>query len=522
MYAAIRRRLTAAGGERGSVLVAAVAVAIIGAMLAVVVVANVVVSARASGADRARTTDVHAAEGLVDSVYLQLEAATPCRYPATGTTTAGAAPSRVTGSATVDYYDKDGKKLTCASGAVTGGTAASAVVTATARDDDGKARTVQSKVLLTPSVVSGRGAAIFAANSIMTTNAFTVGTVLPDEKADVWVDTGNVDCNSGVKVDGSLIIAKGGIRMSGACRVTGDLWSKNAVEISQAQSQGLASVGGSLFATANAAMNSGVKIGKDIMLTGTLTTWGNIQVGGVTRTGLSASQMPQYVPRGLPEVTYRPQDWAGFANTGDRQAAYRQWVRDNAAANNAQSWAASRDTTKDQCLVAGANYDLNGPLVSPAVPTVFDTRNCSQTSFQNGLNLQLRSDLVIYAKDFYSTGNFQVTSKDGNPHQLWIIVPDPNPNGVAECTGGIGNIKGDSGSLAVSPITLFLYTPCTIDTNNSTNLSGQLYGGTVNLRNALTVNFVPIGIPGVDLPSTAPMSAGYRVDVVYKREIGTP
>ncbi|RHA40538.1 hypothetical protein D1825_10065 [Cellulomonas rhizosphaerae] len=523
----IRRRLATAGDERGSVLVAAVAVAIIGAMLAVLVVANVIAASRASGVDRARSTEVHAAEGLVDDVYLKLETTTPCRYPATGTAQAGSSPSLVTGSATITYYDKTGAKLACASGKVTGAPT-TAVVTSTAQGDDGRSRTMQSKIVLTPSVVSGRGSAIFAANSIMTTNAFTVSTTLPNEKADVWVDSGNVDCNSGVKIDGSLIVANGGVRMSGACRVVGDLWSKNAVEISQAQSAGLASVGGSLYATANAAMNSGVTIGKDIMLTGSLTTWGgpsSIQVGGVTRTGLAASQIPVYVPRGLPEVLYRPQDWAGFVTSGDRAAAYQQWVRTNAAANNAESWAASRATTGStqlQCSVAGASYDLKGPLVGPTVPTLFDTRYCNQTTFQNGVNLQLQADLVIFAKDFYSTGNFSVTSKDGKEHRLWIIVPDPNPNGIAECTGGIGNIKGDSGSLAVSPITIFLYTPCTIDTNNSTNLAGQLYGGTVNLRNALTVNYVPIGIPGVDLPSTAQTTAGYRVDVVYKREIGTP
>ncbi|MBT0995200.1 hypothetical protein KIN34_12995 [Cellulomonas sp. DKR-3] len=524
---AIRGRLAAAGDERGSVLVAAVAVALIGAMLAAVVVANVIAASRASGVDRARSSEVHAAEGLIDDVYLQLETTTPCRYPASGTVDAGAAPSQIDASATIAYYDKDGNKLTCASGTVTGAPV-TAVVTSTAEDESGRSRTMQSKIVLTPSVVSGRGSAIFAANSIMTTNAFTVTTTLPDEKADVWVDSGDVNCNSGVKIDGSLIVANGGVRMSGACRVTGDLWSKNYVEISQAQSAGLASIGGSLYATANAAMNSGVKIGKDIMLTGSLTTWGgpsSIQVGGVRRTGLATSQIPVYVPKGLPEVLYRPQDWTGFVTSGDRAAAYQQWVRTNAAANSAPSWAASRATTGGtqlQCTVAGASYDLNGPLLGPAVPTLFDTRFCNQTTFQNGVNLQLRADLVIFAKDFYSTGNFSVTSKDGNEHKLWIIVPDANANGVAECSGGIGNIKGDSGSLAVSPITLFLYTPCTIDTNNSTNLSGQLYGGTVNLRNALTVNYVPIGIPGVDLPSADTTTAGYRVDVVYKREIGTP
>ncbi|UJP38935.1 hypothetical protein [Cellulomonas palmilytica] len=523
MSAAIRRRLGDARDDRGSVLVAAVAVALVGAMLAVLVVATVISAARSSGKDRARSTEVHSAEGVVDTVYELLETTTPCRWPATGSAVTGTSPSVVRGSADVAYFDKDGHALTCAGGAVTGGVPATAVVTATATAGDGSTRTMQSKVALTPTVVNGRGAAIFAANSILTTNSFTVTTALPDTQVDVWVDSGDVDCNSNVTVNGNMIVANGGVRMANACRITGNLWSKKNVEISQAHSGGLQSVGGSLFATADARMNSGVKIGGDIVLTGSLTQWGPIQVGGAIRTGVAGSQIPQYVSKRLPEVTYRPDDWTGFVISGDRQAAYRSWVRSNAAANGAQSWAASMNASGTQCSVAGASYDLNGPLVGPTVPTLFDTRNCSQTRFENGLNIKLRSDLVLFVNSFYSTGNFRVTSADGNQHNFWIIVADKNPNGVAECSGGIGDIKGDSGSLAVSPITVFMYTPCTIDTNNDTQLSGQLYGGTVNLRNPVTINYVPIGIPGVELPSTEPEGdAGYRVDVVYKREIGTP
>ncbi len=72
------------------------------------------------------------------------------------------------------------------------------------------------------------------------------------------------------------------------------------------------------------------------------------------------------------------------------------------------------------------------------------------------------------------------------------------------------------------PITGFLYTPCTVDTNNAVDFYGQIYGGTVNLRNSANIYYVPIGIPGVDLPSADPVvSSGYRVDIVYKREIAS-
>lgn len=523
MRNALRRRLADSGDDRGAALIAAVAVAVIGIMLVTVVVANAVASARDSGEDRARTTDIHTAEGAIDAVYAELETWTPCTWPAAGPLVGGTSPSRTTATATIAYFSASGAALTCgAGGAVSGGTPASAVVTATATTGDGTRRSVQAKVALTPSTVQGSGAAIFAANSIMTTNNFTVTTTLPDTAVDVWVDGGNVNCNSNVQIKGNLIVVNGTVDISNSCRVTGNLWSKKQLTVHQAAPGGLQTVGQSLYVTANAYLAAGTKIGGDVLLTG-VRTGGTPIVGGAIRQSVAPANIPQYVPVKLPEVLYRPADWTGFVNTGDRQAAYRTWVRGQATANGAPTWADAVNTTKDQCRVAGASYDANGPLVGPAVPTVFDTTNCAETRFEGGLNIKLRSDMVIFAKSFYSTGDFKVTSADGAQHKFWVIVPDRNPNGIAECTGGAGNIKNDSGSLAIAPITLFMYTPCTIDTNNSTDFYGQLYGGTVQLRNAMTMNYVPIGIPGVELPSTSPVgSAGYRVDVVYKREIRNP
>jgi cytoskeletal protein CcmA (bactofilin family) len=522
MISAIRRRTGRADRERGSALIAAIAVALIGIALATVVVSASISLAQESGVDRARTSGVHTAEGAIDATYAELETWTPCQWPAGAPAAGSTSPATTSVRATVAYYTAAGAALTC-SGGVLSGVPATAVITATATAGTVVERTVQSKVSLRPVTLSGRGAAIFAANSIMTTNSFTVSTIQPDTQVDVWVDSGNVDCNSGVTIDGNLIVVNGGVSTSGQCQVTGNVWSKNAVQIVANPPGGKPAVGGSLWATGNIALQGGTRIGGDVVSTGSVTQWSPAVIGGAVRQNVAPSNIPTYTRKQLPEVLYRPADWSGFVIAGDRQDAYRQWVRQEAANNNAPSWADSRNTTKDQCKVAGASYDANGPLVGPTTATLFDTRNCATTQFENGLNIQLRADMVIFANSFYSTGNFRVTSYDGAQHQFWIIVADKTPNGVAECAGGVGNIKGDSGSVAVRPITIFMYTPCTIDLNNSTDLYGQLYGGRVELRNPLTVSYVPIGIPGVTMPSTAPEgSAGYRVDVVYKREIKNP
>ena len=535
MRAAIRRRLRHQDAERGSALVAALAVALVCLALGSVVVANAIETSQDSAADRARTTEVHSAEGAVDAVYAALEDGTPCAWPAAGTQDAGSAPTGTQTRATIAYFDEHGTALPCAGDAVTG-TPATAVVTATSTAEGGDAlgggttRTVQSKVQLTPNLVPGRGAAIFAANSIMTTNAFTLETSLPDTPVDVWVDSGNVNCNSNVKIDGNLIVVNGTTEISNACRITQNLWSAKKLTVHQAQSAGLTTVGQDTYVSADATIAGGSKYGRDLIIAGSMSTWsGGPSVGGQLRTGVGTGAIPQYMPVGLPEVLYRPSDWTGFANSGDRRAAYRQWVADNAVANNSPK-AERRNPASDQCSIEGPSYDLNGPLLGPTVATVFDTRHCAGTRFTNGLNIRLRADMVLFANDFYASGDFKVTSADGQPHNFWIIVPDPDttPNGVAECGKTVngsksGNIKFDSGTLAISPITFFGYTPCTFETNNAMSFYGQIYGGNVTLRNSMTLRYVPIGIPGVSFPTTNPtVSSGYRVDVVYKREIRTP
>lgn len=537
MLTTLLRRFRDADPERGTALIAAVAVALIGMALASVVMANAITTANESGADRARTTEVHSAEGAVDALYAQLEAGTPCTWPASGgSQSAGTAPTITYISATVNYYDKNNNALTCSGGTVTGAPT-TAVITATSRaagsgeTGGGTSRSVQSKVQLTPNAVAGTGSAIFAANQIMTTNNFTLTTSLPDTPVDVWVDSGNVDCNSNVTINGNLIVVNGTTSISGGCRVAQNLWSKKKLTVNTAQSAGLTTVGGDTWVSDDATLAGGSKYGGNVTIAGAYNYWTpNPVVAGALKSGVGTAAIPQYLPVGLPKVTYKPSDWTGFVNTGDRAQAYKDWIQQNAVANGAPNWSNAYTSTGDKCDVAGDSWSLNGPLLGPTVATVFDTRFCAQTKFEGNLNIKLRADLVIFADDFYATGNFQITSADGNQHNVWIIVPDPNTTSSTTSACGTtvgsyksGNVKFDSGSLAIAPITFFAYTPCTIDLNNTVTFYGQLYGGTVNLRNAMTMQYVPIGIPGVTLPSAETKTgSGYRVDIVYKREIKNP
>src|SRR5665647_3662973 len=96
------------GDDRGSALVAALAVAIIGFALASVVVAQATSVSNDSGRDRARTVQVHGAEGAVDAMYAALETGTPCAWPTTGTSLISTAPDQTGVSVAVNYADATG------------------------------------------------------------------------------------------------------------------------------------------------------------------------------------------------------------------------------------------------------------------------------------------------------------------------------------------------------------------------------------------------------------------------------
>lgn len=528
MKALLRRQARRTAGDQGSTLVAAVAIAAICLALGSVVLAQAIVVSRDSGRDRVRTIEVHGAEGAVDTMYAALETSTPCTWPSSGYTVVNTAADEVGVSVNISYLDSTNKLLTCANGVVTGGTPTQAVITSTAKASQvaggvqSSQRTVQAKVLLTPNVVQGKGAAVFSASGVQITNQFSVASATGvSDPADVWVDSGNVDCNSGATVNGNLIVASGTLKTVNSCKITGNAWSYGNFGPHQG------TIGGSAWVYAgNAEVDPNATIGGDLLVSGTINSYGKpMKVSGTVEAG--SKRVPYYKKVGLTEVNYVPTDWAGFttptAYTSTAQGAWGSLVQASAVTNGAPTWSNAYTATGDKCDVAGASWSLNGPLRGSTVPTVYDLRACTQTKFEGQLELKLYADTALMVKDFYATGNWKVTSGDGVRHQFWVISPDPDvtKNGTADCVSGKnGNIKVDSGAAITAPIRTFFYTPCTVDVSNIADFYGQIYGGTVNMINQLNLKYDPIGIPGVSFTSLAPQtSSGYRVDVVYKREI---
>ena len=427
------------------------AVAVIVVALSTVVVAQAIVVTNDSGRDRARTVEVHGAEGLVDALYAELETNTPCQWPTTGVQVVNTAPSTTDVSATITYYNAANVQLTCANG-VLNALPARATIRATAEATGNvgtgiqPVRVVESEIVMTPHVTPAYGAAVFSASGGHVTNTSITNPTSPDTPADVWIDSGNVDCNSGGRVNGRLLVPQGGATFSNDCQVAGDVWVRDDLKINQAPSGGAYSVTGNVTSSnGSATLANGVKIGGDLTIRGSITTWNSPapQIDGATHTGVT--NITPLAPVGLPEVLYRPGDWPGFAV--EDYPTWIKWNADGATGSGsrrtpAATWSDFRKpaSTTNQCgRLSKYDYGIGGPLVSRTTPKIYNAWACGTIQMRE-LDIVLYSDVAIFAKGFNFTNTMNIRSGDGLPHKLWLLVPNQTANGTAQCAGGTSTI----------------------------------------------------------------------------------
>ena len=144
--------------DSGVALVMAMGVALLGIMVAGIVITMTIIAANDSGRDRVRTAEVHTAEAAVDTTMAILETTTPCPGPAFSGITYGSGPEASTVAVTIEYTKENALgatvDLTCIGGLLSD-VPSKAVITATStavKTQQGlqPVRTLQAQVNLTP------------------------------------------------------------------------------------------------------------------------------------------------------------------------------------------------------------------------------------------------------------------------------------------------------------------------------------------------------------------------------------
>ena len=94
-----------------------------------------------------------------------------------------------------------------------------------------------------------------------------------------------------------------------------------------------------------------------------------------------------------------------------------------------------------------------------------------------------------------------------------MFLIDPYRSGL-NCASGNYDITLSNNTNLNNGMKIFVYSQCTVNfgNNNAGGVNGQIIGGTVNITNQMTMNYVPILVPGFNL-------TGYNANVSYLREI---
>lgn len=513
----MRSRFFPETDDAGVALVAAMGVALIGIAVAGIVISQTIMVANDSGRDRIRTIEVHSAEAAIDATMAELEVASPCDAPSFSPMTYGEGTQQAQVTVEIDYYNDDSPdEITCTGGVLDAlpnrAEVTATAVSATEVQGVDPVRSVQASLALDPRVSVSNQAAIYSTSSLTTSSGLQLSPQMLDQSADVWIDEGDWYCNVPTNITGSLILPDGGLQFNNGCFVTGDVWLEKNFHLTGADKVKQV-VGGDM--TVRSGNFSHVPsndwyIGGNLTVGGTYSTNGrNVITGGTKTFNVGAANITDIEPVGIPYIDYDISDWTalGFVERTDEDM-YAELVNDWAI-TPAQTW---RSNPLKTCQYHG--WIAEGrPLKLPAVKTVYDLRDCTTTLVNNSFTMELYADTALFVTNFESTGNVQIKSGDGGQHKLWIISPQAGGGHVP------GNITSSPELRVLPPVETFWYSPLNVTLKSSSEIIGQVYGGKVSMSSPVKFEYTDVGVPGRSLVSAVQSSAGFVVELLYKREV---
>lgn len=380
-----------------------------------------------------------------------------------------------------------------------------------AGNSSGNIRKVEAIYPYTPTpppytIIPSGPAAYAYAQTDTTMNNLTV-TQASTTRPSLMYFSGSTTCSSGTTIVGDVILGNGSLGVASGCIINGDLWASSVVNVQSGEVTGnvnsagvqngtsvslssFAIVDGNIFAAGPVAIDG--KVGGNIVAgpaSGTSTFSNKSSVGGsmisagavsapagtikgtisTNQSGITTPTIP-LVPSWI-DYAYSPNDWKGADGT-----PYSVLTMSGCDA-----------TTLANSMITVQNS---------TVPIILDTRVCGANTDFGTNNLILKSDAVIIANGF-SLGSNDFESSDTNEKRLWIIIPDTVVDKKPTCpTNSYATIAN---KVKVGPhVGAMIYSPCPIS-NNGDAWRGQMYTSSVAIISSFTLNFLPIGLPTVDL-----------------------
>ncbi len=478
------------------VVVIASVMAVLAATLFHVALGNISTSQRMVLQEQA----LQAAEAGVDVAYQGIEAVTlassttgrhhvPCATAASPLTgSLGSAPTFSSYKVTITYYKYATSTHPTPSSLAAGSCATTPVdlvrilVTATGQDLSQTAR-VTSQANIAP--VSPFADSVFV-NGSMTLR----GSTSSIGGQTVYVHTGNLTCNGGGTIDGSVTVL-GKMTASGSCTIAGALEATTSIALG-----GKAWIGGTVISTTGSisVQGTGVSVSGSMYARGSITIgstqWYQSYIATHTVTGIAVNYMisptetalvrPTDVP--WPDLTWTSVDWTTMH--------YKVVTTGSACTSTAKS---EVNTAVLSAKAAGTTGDV-GIALHTACPVQF-------TAITK--KLVLAQSLAVFSTAGITVGkNSQILDSSTARRTLFLVVPTGTSCKVATQTNGDISIHGSIGT----GISTLVYSPCSVTIQGTSPIKeGKIYAKTLTMNGNMTLGTVTFTLAGF---STTQVSVG--------------
>jgi hypothetical protein len=403
-----------------------------------------------------------------------------------------------------------------------------AAATGVGGNDRGDERTVEA-IYLPPASTGAAtsGPAVYAYSATGFTGS---GTLLPVNGSipSVLLRNDDVACDGGGFVTGDLVAANGSITIGGSCSVSGSVWASKKVNING----GSITVGGNVTSgyagTEESMLLSGVRVLGSAWAAGPMTlTWGTTVDGNATAPTLN-----------LAGGNVKGRAWAAGAATFaggaaiDGQLTAKSTNSSSSAGGGATIVAAGPgagpaagptpvvpnwvDFKYDKTAWAGFNeVVLTGACDFAALktaaatlasgPGIINAMGCTNPlSIAASDKLAMGNDLAIFAKGFNLDGSGGFTA--AVQRKLWLITPDSSADARPTCSAPASSFTVAGGFTMETTVRAMIYSPCQVNISSGINWYGQVFSGGVKIDGAAKLNYVAVGLPGVNL-STGTVAA---------------
>ena len=391
---------------------------------------------------------------------------------------------------------------------VSKGTASSLGVAGNSSQDVRTVEAIYSYTSTPPSyAVIPSGAALYSYAQIdPTINNMIVnqaGTVRPS----IQLLSGSTTCTSGTTITGDVFLGAGALTATSGCTINGDLWAPAGVSITSGEVTGnVHSNGGSGGNSVSLATSS--RIDGDIYSQGSVSidgkVGGNIVAGPLSTTakfGNQASVGGSVVTSGTVSASLGAIKGTITANQSGIVTPIiplvPNWID---YAYNSNDWKTPTGVPYAVLTMASCGPGVLSNAINTtqnsSVPIILDTRVCGPITDFKGLNLSLTSDTVILANGFNLASN-NIQSSNSIDKRLWIIIPDTVIDRVPTYTVNNSASIG-TGVTVGGHVAALIYSPPPIS-NSGDVWRGQMYSSSIGTSSSFTLNFLPIGLPTVNL-----------------------